>query len=685
MSDAHEVIPSIFGPDDSSHVRQPFMAAFTPVNSDQSFKASPREPQFFKATPAQKKAAVETQEEELIKANISNLGGLVTVLHEQISRTSNSPYRPTTEELVYAIDQLRIQASEEKLDKDWKYGFLLWILLDPSSQRSFRTFHTFEDLPGGPRGRGRLSLDFFENPYAKLVRGGYFPSFVPSLDADHVDDFLQKVQHFNKFKLNMANKQTRSSNRAAPSETASSVSGGAATPANPVVIKAIPKRWKTGDPQTSDYYWDEKLPNKTLLKTDDPSYFPPQMDLSDAWVAVVIEAGFTAKERAAKYPAVFASKYLKPDYTNKGRAAKVFSTLRNEWVYKVACNIYQLCGAEGVANGIDKNIDLGLKMTSKKDMMEGQRCFEQSYDYTPPPSVAAVAVAPRRKKQTTKRDTRAHPIGLLQETQSEPESTTSNLKRQASAVINKIAKKAKKQVEVKAATPTGSQNRTSGRITVPDYSDDEEEAVEAKCENCASLQTEIGILRAKLYRAEGKLVFISETLERVHRTFQPLVDRLATTARLIRTVVKLKDLFRKDDTRVIAKADDLKALEDFAKNGKKELTELIQPCNNAQDKLRENFPVLETRVFYHSRVADEPCDEFIVWRDGASTEYSKLFDEGDKVLHHNGREGVVKERAAEGDFEEPVPEGKGKGRETEESEPEDEELEDGDSGQAAAA
>lgn len=41
MSDEFGFIPSIYGPDESTHIRKPSMS-FSPVNTNQSFVASPR-------------------------------------------------------------------------------------------------------------------------------------------------------------------------------------------------------------------------------------------------------------------------------------------------------------------------------------------------------------------------------------------------------------------------------------------------------------------------------------------------------------------------------------------------------------------------------------------------------------------------------------------------------------------
>ena len=72
-----------------------------------------------------------------------------------------------------------------------------------------------------------------------------------------------------------------------------------------------------------EYYYDEETPHRILKKTDSPSPFPPpKMDLSGAWVATILAAGFSAKDRFETFPTVFSSKYPKPYFRNKGRAAK---------------------------------------------------------------------------------------------------------------------------------------------------------------------------------------------------------------------------------------------------------------------------------------------------------------------------------------------------------------------------
>ena len=81
-------------------------------------------------------------------------------------------------------------------------------------------------------------------------------------------------------------------------------SAGTSTP----IDRAMPERWSIGKPYSANYYYDE-------ITTDELP--PDQVDLSDYWVVKVVEAGIGAKDRQARWPAVFTSKMLKSSYINK--------------------------------------------------------------------------------------------------------------------------------------------------------------------------------------------------------------------------------------------------------------------------------------------------------------------------------------------------------------------------------
>ena len=101
------------------------------------------------------------------------------------------------------------------------------------------------------------------------------------------------------------------------------------------------KRWKKRDSCTNAFYYDEELPHRVLSKSNvSNSFSSANMNFSDAWMTIILILDYTIRERFEKWSVVFSSKYVKSYYRNKGRVAKTFSTIRNEWVYLIANNIY---------------------------------------------------------------------------------------------------------------------------------------------------------------------------------------------------------------------------------------------------------------------------------------------------------------------------------------------------------
>lgn len=81
----------------------------------------------------------------------------------------------------------------------------------------------------------------------------------------------------------------------------------------------ISRRWEQGLPRTNDYYYDEPVIVLTKNSTDFP---PKHMDLSNAWVVIVVKSGISGSARQSKYPDVFTGRSLKVGYVHKGQAAK---------------------------------------------------------------------------------------------------------------------------------------------------------------------------------------------------------------------------------------------------------------------------------------------------------------------------------------------------------------------------
>ena len=117
----------------------------------------------------------------------------------------------------------------------------------------------------------------------------------------------------------MAGTRSQASSSAAPAADADQGSSAAPSTNDPTNDSSHEdqaskvKRWKKGVPETSEFYYDEEIPHRTLKKTNSPSPFPPpKMDLSDAWVATILAAGFSAKDRFETWPAGDETQHASP-------------------------------------------------------------------------------------------------------------------------------------------------------------------------------------------------------------------------------------------------------------------------------------------------------------------------------------------------------------------------------------
>ena len=79
---------------------------------------------------------------------------------------------------------------------------------------------------------------------------------------------------------------------------------------------------------------------------------------------------------------MFGNKYLRNSYIKKGRAAKIFSTMRSEYVYLLAFNSVQFFGSDGLAQNYVRDINItGLTRTSTNAIGEENRAHIQNEDY----------------------------------------------------------------------------------------------------------------------------------------------------------------------------------------------------------------------------------------------------------------------------------------------------------------
>ena len=153
-----------------------------------------------------------------------------------------------------------------------------------------------------------------------------------------------------------------------------------------VAAPIMPKLWSPGKGQNAAWYYDEPLPTYQLDKGNDEHEFPPDnLDLSDAWVVKLMRSNLNREDRHARWPTVFAGKYLVSSYLNKGRASKTL-TESDEWHYDVVNGKFQMFGREGVQAGLSKVLD--AVATSKNTIGVGEKCKVQNNTFAYPKRIS---------------------------------------------------------------------------------------------------------------------------------------------------------------------------------------------------------------------------------------------------------------------------------------------------------
>ena len=143
------------------------------------------------------------------------------------------------------------------------------------------------------------------------------------------------------------------------------------------------------DTETQAPLYDE--PPHELVEGDESTYPPQGAYLSSMWVYQVVRCPFISQnERYQRWPAVFPSKEpLRSTWENKGLPAKLWSIVRERWVYPVVFGKYQLHGDEGNAEyDIDQSEFVGAEETNAThDVQDGTDCIVQK----PPVTLKAAA------------------------------------------------------------------------------------------------------------------------------------------------------------------------------------------------------------------------------------------------------------------------------------------------------
>lgn len=114
--------------------------------------------------------------------------------------------------------------------------------------------------------------------------------------------------------------------------------------------QVVARRWTEGLPETSDYYWDAEVKDITKKLREYP---PDDVDLSDAWVAAIVNPKLSREERGTYWPTVFTNRgALRAHYVHKGQAAKLYDAQVKGLKYALLFGEHNMIGTEGMREGL---------------------------------------------------------------------------------------------------------------------------------------------------------------------------------------------------------------------------------------------------------------------------------------------------------------------------------------------
>ncbi len=382
-------------------------------------------------------------------------------------------------------------------------------------------------------------------------------------------------------------------------------------------------RWTEGKPFGVNYFYDEPLPDIEILDKNNAAHadhFPPMnIDLSDAWVAKIVQSTLEPKERNSRYPLVFTKESITSGYRNKGMASKAMDLSSKRWHYNVVFGNFQLGGEEGNTQKLSGKID--RKSTKKKDITLGVKCLVQNNDYAPHGTATSENAATPKKATPS----------------------VATAKRSGTSEASQVIKRRK----------TGVTSRSISSL-IPLDSDEEEEVqqdtsptkVASLHKKLAASRDEIVLLHQRIAACETKGMALAEATEKIYRVLNPGVQKFA-----VDTGNALK---------VAAKSNP--GISESRKHFFKSLRKLIQPADDAVAEFKDLYPKLSSLLFMPGQ-ADGPSDDFIQWRDaGSFLEGDGTSDEQVKVAESaKGKEKkfVSVDKTAKGKQKEAVPEESG--------------------------
>ena len=172
-------------------------------------------------------------------------------------------------------------------------------------------------------------------------------------------------------------------------------------------------------------------------------------------------------------------------------------------------------------------------------------------------------------------------------------------KKRPSTISETPARRQKTNANVKTEeTPKGEMKEDSTKtgVGIIRMEDSQPES------NDGAIAEETLDLKTQLAEAQEKIVVMASTIEKIHRSMDPLVTRLRTAARIMKTAAK--DAY-------FSKPEEADGLKNFAKDNKEIVNSVLESLNEGVQSLNNRFPRMADRVFDHG--VDGPNAKFITW------------------------------------------------------------------------
>jgi hypothetical protein len=412
--------------------------------------------------------------------------------------------------------------------------------------------------------------------------------------------------------------------------------------------------WKQGDGDGKKEDLHPKLydePPHELVDGDEATYPPKYVELSSMWVYQVVRCPFISQEvRYQRWPAVFPSKDpLRTSWINKGLTPKVWSDVRQVWVYPVVFGKYQLHGEEGASHfDIDQSAFIDSAGThAAHDIREGAECIVQEPSSLSSNTAAINEAAPTddaappgNNDNTPKINTgKKSKVPVFPKGSKEPKTATNqDIPKEATAETEAKRPKPAEPKEAKrpkaAGAKTGSRRKEQVTDTEPETPTKKTKPeTPTKTPKLVLLDSASGGKRFALdedsdkeatpdhiyndlERAQGKVVLLASALHNTWSLLGRYSERMTEWSAVCRLWAKQSPDDKEEFQTYMANLSDNRELNNI----------LLIKANTLYDEIARAFPAME-------RITRDDLDD---WRDTMPEGLNKLFEAGDKAVDARG-------------------------------------------------